>query len=288
MKEEILVSVIIPTYNRLEYFKIALDSALNQTYRNLEVIVTDDSSIDDIENYVRTIDDGRIKYFRNRHRLGIALNVKNGIEKSSGDYFAFLNDDDLWMPSFLEKLCSAALSNNAGCIFSDHLLINNKGIILEKETLDNSKFYKRNELDTGIVSNKKIDLFIDFSVPVAMACMIKKDMINLADYPHQVGGAYDRWLLLQCVANKNCTFYYVNEKLTNYRVHDLSVSSTQGVTVATSVIYILSIARKKLALSRQQLKFINSEIRSYIRSLIKKKSLIFLRYVPAYLASYLN
>jgi glycosyltransferase involved in cell wall biosynthesis len=284
-----LVSVIIPTYNRLAYFKIALQSALRQTYKNIEVIVTDDSTTDEIEEYVVGIHDRRVKYFRNKNRLGIALNTRNGISKSSGQYFSFLNDDDFWIETFIERLVLSTHENDKiACVFSDHWLVDNNGNLIIKESDQNTINYKRNELKTGIVPDeKRNNLFVDFTVPIAMASMIRKDIIDINNYPEEIGGAYDRWLLLQCVTKKEYHFFYVNEKLTNYRVHNQSVSATQGVTVAKSVIYILDRSRSVLSLEDPQMISINKEIRVYIRSLLKKKSLFFIKYIPLYLNTFI-
>ncbi|WP_051359964.1 glycosyltransferase [Adhaeribacter aquaticus] len=281
----ILVSIIIPTYNRLEYFKKALHSALNQTYRNIEVIVTDDSSINDIEEYVKTIPDNRIKYFRNKKQLGIALNTQNGILKSQGQYFSFLNDDDFWCENFLEKLVAQLHTfNDVACAFSDHWLVDENDSVLTEQSHANSILYKRNELKTGLVpAERRQDLFLTFTVPVAMACLLRRDSIDINNYPVEVGGAYDRWLLLQIVSNENSKFLYVDEKLTNYRVHSQSVSATQVVKVSSAVIYILEQSLKLLKLNKKQKKDVQREIRIYIRSLVKQKSTASLKYIPLYL-----
>jgi glycosyltransferase involved in cell wall biosynthesis len=288
MDNSILISVIIPTFNRLEYFKIALLSALNQTYRNIEIIVTDDSTNDEIRDYIHTSADDRIKYYKNESQLGIALNTKSGITKSSGEYFAFLNDDDFWCETFLEKLVSLVTDHDkVGCIFSDHWLVDSTGKVLLPETEKNSVAYKRHLLRRGLVSpRERTGLFLDFTVPVAMACLIKKEIVDLNDYPLEVGGAYDRWLLLQCVMKKKYHFFFCDEKLTNYRVHTTSVSSIQGVSVAKSVIYILSKARRMPIFNKYQKSRINKSIRIYIRSLIKKGSPESLNYIPLYAHSF--
>jgi glycosyltransferase involved in cell wall biosynthesis len=97
-----LVSVIIPTYNRVDYLKLALKSVLEQAYKNIEVIVTDDGSTDDTAKVVADFNDPRIKYFYQKNTSLPAATRNLGLREASGEYIAFLDDDDLWCPEKLE------------------------------------------------------------------------------------------------------------------------------------------------------------------------------------------
>lgn len=285
-----LISVIIPSYNRLEYFKIALNSARNQIYQNIEIIVTDDSTTDQIEIYLKSVNDTRIKYYRNLKNLGIALNVKSGIEKSQGQYFAFLNDDDCWSIDFLENLVSSIVNTSKmACVFADHWLINAEGEILVAASEKNTINYKRNLLNTGIIPQEmRLELFTNFSVPVAMSCLINREAVNLDDYPPEIGGAYDRWILFQCIKKETYHFFYFNERLTQYRVHNQSVTATQKSTLAESVIFILEKSRHHSLFNRLQKISLNQSIRVYIRSMIKQLSPHSLKYLLLYIDTYLQ
>ena len=94
-----LVSVIIPTYNQREYLVQAIESVLAQTYESVEVIVVDDGSTDDTAQAVATM--GRaVRYIRQSNR-GAAASRNAGIAHATGQYVAFLDHDDLWMPQKL-------------------------------------------------------------------------------------------------------------------------------------------------------------------------------------------
>lgn len=97
------VSVVIPTYNRSKKLKRAVNSVLDQTYPYFEVIVVDDRSTDDTKEVVKKFKDERIKYHRNESNLGGGESRNVGIELSKNEYIAFLDDDDEWFPSKLEK-----------------------------------------------------------------------------------------------------------------------------------------------------------------------------------------
>jgi len=101
--EQPLVSVIMPTYNHAKFIGEAIDSVLNQMYENFELIIVDNYSDDDTEKIVVSYEDDRIIYLKFRNNGIIAASRNHGIKHSHGVYIAFLDSDDLWLPSKLEK-----------------------------------------------------------------------------------------------------------------------------------------------------------------------------------------
>jgi len=97
------VTVIIPTFNRGHLIQRAIKSVLEQTYKNLELIVVDDCSTDDTEFKVKEVIDNRLSYIRNEKNSGPSASRNKGIEISKGEYIAFLDSDDRWLPAKLEK-----------------------------------------------------------------------------------------------------------------------------------------------------------------------------------------
>lgn len=97
-----LVSVIIPTFNRAELIRRTVESALNQTYSHLEVIVVDDGSVDNTEAVVSTISDPRVSFVRLPTNCGGAVARNSGIKAATGDYIALLDSDDTWLPNKIE------------------------------------------------------------------------------------------------------------------------------------------------------------------------------------------
>jgi len=98
-----LVSVIIPTYNRAQLVTKAIDSVLSQTYKDFEIIVVDDGSTDNTEEVVGSFKDSRIHYIRHKENRGGSAARNTGIKASKGEYIAFLDSDDEWLRSKLEK-----------------------------------------------------------------------------------------------------------------------------------------------------------------------------------------
>ena len=111
-KSQPLVTIGIPTYNRANSFlPLALNNALNQTYKNIEIVVSDNNSSDNTESVVTSHLDSRLKYFKHSKNIGPINNFNYCLEQAQGDYFSLLQDDDLIDPDFVESCIKA--SNNS-------------------------------------------------------------------------------------------------------------------------------------------------------------------------------
>lgn len=97
-----MVSIILPTYNRANIIRRALDSILSQTYPSYEIIVVDDGSTDETASIVGTIEDSRIRYIPLEKNQGVAHARNVGIQEAKYHYLAFLDSDDEWKPNKLE------------------------------------------------------------------------------------------------------------------------------------------------------------------------------------------
>ena len=108
-----LVNIFIPTFNRPKYFREALESALNQTYRNIEIVISDDSTNDDTENLIQSyLGDARIKYFRNRGFTAKQnWDFLRGYNNPAAEYVNWLMDDDLFYPAKIEKMLEVYRNN---------------------------------------------------------------------------------------------------------------------------------------------------------------------------------
>jgi glycosyltransferase involved in cell wall biosynthesis len=224
-----LVSVVVPTYNRTKYLPFAIRSALDQTYSNFEIIISDDASTEDVEGVIAAFNDPRIRYRRNPKNLGQALNNLAAFKEAKGAYVANLHDDDLWEPEFLAKLVPHLQAHDdVVLVFSDHYVMDEAGVIDENFTNRVELQYKRRDLAQGIHKPfYKIGL-VDLSVPLTMASVFRKEAIDWDDFPAKVNSFYDRWIIyLACRTGMGA--YYHPERLTRYRVHTASATSTSGI-----------------------------------------------------------
>lgn len=113
-----LVSVVIPSYNRATELVEAIGSALNQTFESLEVIVVDDGSDDNTSSVVAAISDARLRYDRIDH-AGPSVARNRGIELSKGEFIAFLDSDDIWYATKLERQLPLFEDSEIGWTYTD-------------------------------------------------------------------------------------------------------------------------------------------------------------------------
>ena len=116
MKED-LVSIIMPSYNTGKFIKETINSVLNQTYNNWELIIVDDCSTDDTEEIVNAIKDNRIKFLKNSTNSGAAISRNKAIKEAKGKWIAFLDSDDLWKSEKLTKQIKFMKENDILCVF---------------------------------------------------------------------------------------------------------------------------------------------------------------------------
>jgi glycosyltransferase involved in cell wall biosynthesis len=127
-----LVSIGIPTYNRANsYLKHALRSAVNQTYKNIEIIVSDNCSPDNTESVVKEFNDPRIRYYRQKENIGPLNNWNFCLEQSQGKYFLMLYDDDLIDDDFIATCMDAVkYHSEPGIVLTGAREIDSEGNVL--------------------------------------------------------------------------------------------------------------------------------------------------------------
>ncbi len=98
-----MISVIIPAYNRAPVLPQAVKSVVNQGFDDLEIIIVDDASRDNTQDVISAMNDPKIVYVRHPHNMGGAAARNTGLQKAQGEFIAFLDSDDLWLPGKLRK-----------------------------------------------------------------------------------------------------------------------------------------------------------------------------------------
>jgi glycosyltransferase involved in cell wall biosynthesis len=133
-KEKPLVSIGIPTYNRADTFlRQALKSALSQTYPNIEVIVSDNCSTDNTEEVVKSFNDPRIRYFKQKVNIGSVPNANFCVQQAKGDYFLLHHDDDLIDPDFVETCMNVVNhSTDIGIIRTGTRVVDKDGNVIQE------------------------------------------------------------------------------------------------------------------------------------------------------------
>lgn len=133
-KDHPLVTIAIPTYNRADsYLKQSLESAVKQTYQNIEIIVSDNCSIDNTEMIVKSFHDPRIRYFRQKENIGGVNNSNYCLDQAKGVYFTQLHDDNLIDNDFIEVcLKSVNYCSDIGVIRTGTRWIDSEGNVLKE------------------------------------------------------------------------------------------------------------------------------------------------------------
>ncbi|MGN9134009.1 glycosyltransferase [Clostridium sp. HCP1S3_B4] len=232
-----LVSILIPTYNRPEYFKLALESAINQTYKNIEIIVGDDSTNNEteklIKDYLNKYDN--IRYYHNKNNLGQFDNDLKLMDMSKGRYVNFLMDDDLFEKDKIEKMINVFIEddkNEISLVSSNRKLIDDEGIFKINYILDETvrvmcdKILNGKEITEVMLSQNKNILGEPTTVLFDKTKMTEKfGYYNNRRFICNVDQA--TWFNL--LRNSNCVI--LSEALSSFRIH-----SNQQLTFKENII----------------------------------------------------
>jgi glycosyltransferase involved in cell wall biosynthesis len=140
-----LISVIIPTYNREKTIKESVQSVLNQSYNDFEIIIIDDGSTDNTEKLVLELEDSRISYYKNPSNIGACGSRNKGIEIAKGEFIAFQDSDDEWLPEKLKEQINFLKKVDCDVVFCsmERLLGNKKEIYPPYNPNNKSDLFKQ-------------------------------------------------------------------------------------------------------------------------------------------------
>lgn len=117
---EELISIIMPSYNTAKYINESIKSVINQTYSNWELIIVDDCSSDNTDEIIKSINDDRIIYIKNKVNSGAAISRNKALKYAKGKWIAFLDSDDVWLPEKLEKQIQFMKRNDYKFTYTDY------------------------------------------------------------------------------------------------------------------------------------------------------------------------
>lgn len=160
-----LVSVIIPTYNRSNSLTVSLNSITNQTYKNIELIVIDDNSSDNTKEIINSLEIPNLKFIIHEKNLGAPAARNTGIKNCTGDFIAFMDDDDMWHPEKIERQLNYLIQNpEADAVFCEF-----------KYVLKNKFYYP----DKIMFDNNLLDLSLNRSLGSFSLPLIRKNCIDV-------------------------------------------------------------------------------------------------------------
>jgi len=210
------VSVIIPTYNRANLLRLALDSVCAQSEKDCEIIVIDDGSQDDTEKVVKSY--GHIHYI-NISNGGVARARNIGIKSARGRFIAFLDSDDSWDPDKLRsQLEEFERYPESGMVFSNFRHIDHNGKILMDQFI--------NIPSKGYSFVTRLHSIIEGSLPCATSTvMVRKSLlekVGLFDEAYRIAEDFDMWIRIMLSGEAR----FINKVLTSYRLHDAHLSQS--------------------------------------------------------------
>lgn len=212
------VSVVIPTYNRAEFLRSAISSVLKQTYKDFEIIVVDDASSDHTSKVVNGFNCEGMRYIRHRSNKGEAQARNTGMLNASGDYIAFLDDDDEWLP---EKLAAQVriLDNSPeelGLVYSGYFILD----VNSRKALGQRNPSKRGYIYESILRGNLIGS--PSTVVLRRKCL---DKVGMFDQNISYGLDHDLWIRI----SRYYRFEYVDKPLVKYHIHPSRLSTNPEI-----------------------------------------------------------
>ena len=197
----------MPSWNTGKFIAESINSVINQTYRDWELLIVDDCSTDNTDNIVTSFKDNRIHYLKNEKNSGAAITRNRALREAKGEWIAFLDSDDLWDPQKLEKMISFMNSNNY--TFAYH----------EYEKIDEYS-NPLNILVSGpkVVTKRKM---YHYGYPGCLTFMYNAKAIGLVQIK-DIKKNNDYAILLKLCKKANC--YLLQENLAKYRIRKKSIS----------------------------------------------------------------
>ena len=221
-----LVSVIIPTFNRYHFLKESINSVLNQTYKNIEIIVVDDASTD--KNYLLLSQQyPTVKFItlsqnqRSKYNVSSAIGMtrNHGIIQSQGEWLSFIDDDDLWAPQKLETQMNVLLSHPEYKMCSTNMVVGQRGRGFSK---DNVIFHS--PIGTLVGGINKIDraMILEQTLIVNISVTVHRDIINKIGLQKLVPFE-DYWYWLEATEHTSCIYLHqplVYADFNNHKHHN--------------------------------------------------------------------
>lgn len=208
-----MISILLAVYNGENYLKEAIDSVLNQTFKDFELLIGFNGTIDNSKDIVNQYNDPRIRIFDYSNDKGKAKTLNKLLKEAKGDWLANQDDDDIWLPNKLEKQIQYTINFDVIGTFIQY--INEKNEIIGSPSLD---------IDHENI--KKLSLNGNNQIANTSSIFKKEKVLEINGWRENIEGIEDFDLWLRLIKNNN-RFYNIPEYLTLHRIHDRSNFNTQ-------------------------------------------------------------
>lgn len=215
------VSVIVPVYNTEKYLKNCIDSLLKQNFEDYEIIVINDLSPGNAEEIIKSYNDKKIVYIKNKTNKGIGYNRNLGVKEAKGEYVCFIDSDDYVKEDFISKMYNYSKENNLDLCVCDYVNVDEKGNTLEEFNLSNFGI-------TNYEENNKILCEINLG-----PCnkLFKKDMLIKNKIKFSEKLKYEDLSFVAVSIKNSAKIGKINEQLNYFTVHKNSETTTRDKRV---------------------------------------------------------
>ena len=215
------VSVIVPVYNTEKYLKNCIDSLLKQNFEDYEIIVINDLSPGNAEEIIKSYNDKKIVYIKNKTNKGIGYNRNLGVKEAKGEYVCFIDSDDYVKEDFISKMYNYSKENNLDLCVCDYVNVDEKGNTLEEFNLSNFGI-------TNYEENNKILCEINLG-----PCnkLFKKDMLIKNKIKFSEKLKYEDLSFVALSIKNSAKIGKINEQLNYFTVHKNSETTTRDKRV---------------------------------------------------------
>ena len=223
-----MISVVIPAYNREKTITRAINSVLNQTYKDLELIIVDDNSTDGTEKAVKAVKDSRINYYKLEENKGACFARNFGASKANGEYIAFQDSDDEWLANKLELQMSEMKKNNADMVFAR--------LKLYEEDIPNKcvRSAPRENKKSGVITYEEL---LSKTLVTTPTILIKKQIFDEIKFDEEMPRFQD-WEFSLRVAKKYKVYYIAKDVMKAYRQNNSITNQNNKGVIALNRLYI--------------------------------------------------
>ncbi len=255
------VSIVLPTFNGVKYIQQSIESCLNQTYKNIELIIVDDGSTDETPEIIKSYDDTRIRYIKHEKNKGLPHALNTGFAYTMGEYLTWTSDDNYYAKQAIEKMLSFLLDKNCSFVYSNFCRFceENPDKLDSVRLPDVLELEKRNDVGACFLYTRKL-----------------KETIRDFDINAECAEDYDYWLRV----SKKFSMYHLDENLYFYRQHTkaISISRFYEVRVVSILVRIKNEVLNNDAASKS---LVGLSAKNYPRQLTKCFRLFRLNYLLA-------
>ena len=256
------VSVIVPVYNVELYLEKCLDSLVNQTLKDMEIIIVNDGTKDNSEKIIKKYlkKYKNIRYYK-KENGGLSSARNYGIEFAKGTYIGFVDSDDYVKLDMFSKMYECAINNNSDIVVCDTIIKNKKNEYILKSNL--------------LYSNDDIRNYI-ISYPMAPIGLVKKELFN--DYKFTLNILYEDLCLMPTLSIISSKITFLNEALYYYVQRENSIMKSNYNKKQLDIFYVLDSVKNKFIINNLYDKYKEEIEYLYITHLLRSASLRFISY----------